>query len=152
MWFTKKNRVDDVAKLLAHSPDFMCRRMRCQGKIVNVLFLSNLINHDHLQQNVLAFIHEQKYVSIDELARCLPVGAIRICETEKEMASAIRDGWAVISIEKEKRTLAVNIAEKVERSLEKAETESLVLGPKISFTESIDTNFAFYVKTLQINI
>lgn len=45
-----------------------------------------------------------------------------------------------IYIEGETHGLAVNIAEKVERSLEKAETESLVIGPKMSFTESIDTN------------
>ncbi|MCL9969767.1 spore germination protein [Anoxybacillus kestanbolensis] len=140
MWFTKENRVDNIAKLLADSPDFMCRRMRCRGKKVDVLFLSNLINHDHLHQNVLAFIQKQEDVSVEQFARCLPLGAIRICETEEEMASAIRDGWAVISIEKEKCALAVNIAQQVERSLEKAETESLVLGPKMSFTESIDTN------------
>ncbi|WP_035020259.1 spore germination protein [Anoxybacillus flavithermus] len=140
MWFTKENRVDNVAKLLAHSPDFMCRHMRCKGKKVDILFLSNLINHDHLQQNVLTFIQKQEDVSVEQLVRCLPIGAIRICETEKEVAAYIRDGWAGIYIEKEKRALAVNIAQQVERSLEKAETESLVLGPKMSFTESIDTN------------
>ncbi|WP_043966489.1 spore germination protein [Anoxybacillus thermarum] len=140
MWFTKKDRIDDVARQLAHSPDFMCRRIECKGRNVYVLFLSNLINHAHLHQNVLSFIHEQQHISIDQLARCLPIGAVSICETEKEMASYIRDGWAGIYIEKEKRGLVVNIAEKVERSLEKAETESLVLGPKMSFTESIDTN------------
>jgi len=140
MWFSKKNRVDEVAKQLAHSPDLMCRRIQCKGKTVDILFLRNLINHDHLQQNVLAFIHDQEDVSLKQLARCLPIGAVRVCETEKEMASYIRDGWACIYIEGETRGLAVNIAEKVERSLEKAETESLVLGPKMSFTESIDTN------------
>ncbi|AXM88062.1 spore germination protein [Anoxybacillus ayderensis] len=148
MWFTKKNRIDDVAKQLAHSPDFMCRRIACKGKNVYVLFLSNLINHAHLQQNVLAFIQAQQHVSIEQLARCLPIGAVSICETEKEMASYIRDGWAGIYIEKEKHGLVVNIAEKVERSLEKAETESLVLGPKMSFTESIDTN----IRILRQNI
>ncbi|MGG3938496.1 spore germination protein [Anoxybacillus kestanbolensis] len=140
MWFTEKNRVDDVAKRLAHSPDFMCRRIQCKGKMVDVLFLSNLINHDQLQQNVLAFIHEQENVSIEQLARCLPIGAVHICETTDDMATYIRDGWAGIYIEKEKSGLAVNIAENIERSLEKAETESLVLGPKISFTEAIDKN------------
>lgn len=140
MWFTEKNRVDDVAKRLAHSPDFMCRRIQCKGKMVDVLFLNNLINHNYLQQNVLAFIHEQENVSIEQLARCLPIGAVHICETTDDMATYIRDGWAGIYIEKEKSGLAVKIAENIERSLEKAETESLVLGPKLSFTESIDTN------------
>lgn len=140
MWFSKKNRVDEVAKQLAHSPDLMCRRIQCKGKMVDVLFLSNLINHNYLQQNVLAFIHEQENVSIEQLARCLPIGAVHICETTDDMATYIRDGWAGIYIEKEKSGLAVNIVENIERSLEKAETESLVLGPKISFTESIDTN------------
>ncbi|MBE2940948.1 spore germination protein [Anoxybacillus flavithermus] len=148
MWFSKKNRVDEVAKQLAHSPDLMCRRIQCKGKTVDVLFLSNLINHDQLQQNVLAFIYEQENVSIEQLARCLPIGAVHICETTDDMATYIRDGWAGIYIEKEKSGLAVNIAENIERSLEKAETESLVLGPKISFTEAIDKN----IRILRQNI
>lgn len=148
MWFSKKNRVDEVAKQLAHSPDLMCRRIQCKGKTVDVLFLNNLINHDQLQQNVLAFIHEQENVSIEQLARCLPIGAVHICETTDDMATYIRDGWAGIYIEKEKSGLAVNIAENIERSLEKAETESLVLGPKISFTEAIDKN----IRILRQNI
>src|SRR5699024_402270 len=36
--------------------------------------------------------------------------------------------------------LAYSLIKKEKRSLEKAETESLVLGPKIAFTESIITN------------
>lgn len=45
-----------------------------------------------------------------------------------------------------KKGLFAGVGDPVERSLGKAETESLVYGPKISFTESLSTN----IKVLSI--
>ncbi len=45
-----------------------------------------------------------------------------------------------IYIEGEKKVISYVLLNKEKRGLEKAETESLVLGPKIAFTESLVTN------------
>ncbi|MDY0395929.1 spore germination protein [Virgibacillus halophilus] len=49
-------------------------------------------------------------------------------------------GSVCLYIEGEKEILTYSLLNKEKRSLETAETESLVLGPKMAFTESIETN------------
>ncbi|WP_083879370.1 spore germination protein [Robertmurraya massiliosenegalensis] len=64
------------------------------------------------------------------------------------MSKYILDGFTFIYLPFEKKGLFAGVGDPVERSLGKAETESLVYGPKISFTESLSTN----IKVLRHNI
>lgn len=117
------------------------------GKTTSLLFLymKNLIDNNTLNQEILQpiiAIQEDFPLSMTELEHKLPTTQSMLTEDMQEVTNKLLDGYVFIFTSGSKHGILVNMGKKVERGLEKAETESLVFGPKISFTESLSTNIS----------
>lgn len=149
----KKNlfplNVDELEKIIKSQfvqntgtfPDLIFNTYNLQGKNVAVFYLSNLINTNKLEASILdPLLTTEKSWTNEDILNELPVGENSRETTLEEINKLIIMGQVFIYVEQEKEILAYSLINKEKRSLEKAETESLVLGPKIGFTESILTN------------
>ncbi|MEH7437096.1 spore germination protein [Neobacillus drentensis] len=123
--------------------DINFRTLIKDGKKILVSFLSSLIDKTSLDEFILLAIQQQKDSmdwTTENLAQILPIAELQAANQLKEVVSSLIEGYAYIYIDGEPFGILANIGTTVERSLEKAETESLVYGPKISFTESLIGN------------
>jgi len=123
------------------NPDLIFKTYEIQGEKVAVFYLSNLINSDKFETSILnPLLSSEKPWTNKSLLNEIPIGENSTASTLEEINNQIILGEVFIYIEQESEIIAYSLINKEKRSLEKAETESLVLGPKIAFTESIITN------------
>ncbi|KMJ60486.1 spore gernimation protein [Bacillus sp. LL01] len=128
-----------------HSPDLYFYELKIKESTLLFMYLKNLIDYSVLNQDILQTIinlPEEIQLTLQELEHKLPTTQSLLTGDKKKITSKLLDGHVLIFKEKSDNGILVNVAKKVERSLEKAETESLVFGPKISFTESLSTNIS----------
>lgn len=124
------------------SSDLNFRTLKKDGKRILFSFLASVIDKNAIDDFVIRTIQEHTDVdwSIENLAQILPIAQISATNQLKEVISSLIEGNVYIYVEGDPCGLLANSSKTVERSLEKAETESLVYGPKISFTESLNSN------------
>jgi hypothetical protein len=122
--------------------DLNFRTLKKDGKKIIFCFLSSLIDKSSLDEFILLPIQQNTQVewTTDNISQILPIAEISGTNQLKEIVSSLIEGKTYIYIDGEPYGILANIGKTVERSLEKAETESLVYGPKISFTESLIGN------------
>lgn len=70
----------------------------------------------------------------------IPLKHEKPLSSAEEIIDGLVNGKAFVYIEHEKSVINYDLANAEKRPLEKAETESIVLGPQLAFTESITTN------------
>nr|WP_210470355.1 spore germination protein [Sporosarcina sp. 6E9] len=112
-----------------------------KGKKVAVFGITYLIDTNKLESSLLTPLlsHEEAWTSrgiINEI----PLGNVTTTNSLKEVFNKIILGEVFIYIEEEKEIVSYSLADEVKRSLEKPETESVVIGPQLAFTESLSTN------------
>jgi len=142
---TNKNNCPNYKKIkyiLNQSPDLLCRTIEVAGDCLEVVFMKNLIKTETVNEYIIKFIQQlpKKDITYPYLMKNIPIGEVKIDFKEQEIISSLLNGFVYIYLLKESKALLVNCANPIERSIEKAETESLVYGPKISFTESLASN------------
>src|SRR5699024_6279953 len=123
------------------NPDLIFKTYEIQGEKVAVFYLSNLINSDKFETSILnPLLSSEKPWTNKSLLNEIPIGENSTASTLEDINNQIILCEVFIYIEQDSEIIAYSLINKEKRSLEKAETESLVLGPKIAFTESIITN------------
>ncbi|GAA0343440.1 spore germination protein [Bacillus carboniphilus] len=148
-----KSNILDYEKIkfkLNESPDLMCRKLEVEGDCIHIIFLKNLIKQEVLNEFVIKYIQQlpKEYIQFTYLLKNIPMEEIKANLEEQEIISSLLNGFVYIYFFDEQKAFMVNCTNPIERSLEKAETESLVYGPKISFTESLTSN----VKIIRQNL
>ncbi|WP_077212452.1 spore germination protein, partial [Bacillus dakarensis] len=141
---------EKIKSILNESPDLMCRKLEVGQVGIHIIFMKNLIKPEILNEFVIKYIEELsvEYLHYTYLMKNIPIEEIKVNLEEQEVISSLLNGFAYIYFLDEKKAIIVNCANPIERSIEKAETESLVYGPKISFTESLTSN----VKIIRQNL
>lgn len=126
---------------LLHS-DITFRNLKRGGKRLVFCFLESLIDKAGLDESIIASIQTNKEIewTVKELAQILPSSLLTATNQLNEIVNALIEGNAYIYVEGDPYGLLTNVSRTVERAVEKPETESLVFGPKISFTESLVSN------------
>lgn len=138
--------VDELKKQLeeklASCSDISFRTLKIDGKKILASFLSSLIDKSSLDEYILSSLQTnfKKSMTVEETAQILPIAQISASNQLKEIVDSILEGSVYIYVDGEPCGLLANVSKTAERSLEKAETEALVYGPKISFTESLAIN------------
>jgi hypothetical protein len=138
--------VDDLRKELeaeiGDCSDLNFRTLKKNGKKIIFCFLSSLIDKPTFDEFVLLPVQQNTEVewTTENIAQILPIAEISAANQLKEIVSSLIEGKTYIYVDGEPYGILANVGTTVERSLEKAETESLVYGPKISFTESLIGN------------
>ena len=112
-----------------------------KGKKIAVFGISYLMDSTKLESSLLAPLlsRSEAWTSLDVLNE-IPLGNGSITNSMNEVFNKIIFGGVFIYIEGEDQIVFYLLYEEEKRSLEKPEIESVVIGPQLSFTESLYTN------------
>lgn len=127
-----------------NNPDLKFSRYKVSNKEVAVFFIDyqvdmTMFQHALMDPLINFEINNQKLTN-ENLLNELPLNSGGTVEFLETILEDLIIGKVFIYIEGENSVLAYLMPLKESRSLEKSETESLVLGPRISFTESLSKN------------
>ncbi|MFD2042828.1 spore germination protein [Ornithinibacillus salinisoli] len=138
-------KIEELEKILTNkfenNPDLKFSTYEQQGVKLAVFFIDYQVDVGKLQKSLLEpLLNMEKKWSTDSILNEIPLNSGSRGTTLDEVLKKLVIGEAFIYVEGEKEVVSYLLLHKESRSLEKAETESLVLGPKVSFTESLATN------------
>ncbi|MGM7722077.1 spore germination protein [Metabacillus sp. Hm71] len=141
---------EEIVKKLNNSPDLKLRELNSKDNILQIIFLNNLVETEYLNTHIIEYLTQlpSQQIHFQYIRENIPIGEVKVAKEINEVTSLLIKGYAYLFFSSEQKGILVNIAETTERALEKAETESLVYGPKLSFTESLSTN----IKIVRRNI
>jgi spore germination protein KA len=133
---------EQLKKELVACSDLMFRTLKNNDKKLVICFVSSLVDMTGIDDYLLKPIQENPKSgwSVEEFVQILPVADLSGANKIKEIVSALIDGKTYLYVEGEPFGFLANISKQAERGLSQAETESLVFGPKIAFTESLQGN------------
>ncbi len=133
---------NDILEELKNSPDLNLRELNLEGNTIQIIFLKNLVETEYLHTHIIEYITQlsKEQIHYEYIKENIPIGEVKAVKELNEVASFLINGFAYLFFPSEQKGILLNIADTTERALEKAETESLVYGPKICFTESLSTN------------
>lgn len=137
----KEEYLSSSKELLNQSPDLVQKVFNHEGQLIIVQFIHYQINKDQLEDELLEIITKSNRPWTNEvLLNKIPIASTK---QENKMDAIIEQmihGSVCIYIEGEKEATLFALPNQEHRSLNRAETESLVFGPQVSFTESLMTN------------
>ena len=112
-----------------------------QGQKIAVFGISYLIDTDQLESSLLTpLLNKQEPWTNQDLLSDIPLEGGAVTDSLQELLNKIIIGEVFIYIEEEKYIVSYPLAQKEKRDLTVSENESVILGPAIGFTESLETN------------
>jgi hypothetical protein len=122
--------------------DLVFRTMKRDGEKLIFCLMNTLIDSNRLEDVVIRSILNNKDMewTCESIAKVLPMISISAVNQLREVVEGINEGKVYIYAEGQPYGILADVKNALVRGLEKAETESLVYGPKISFTESLQGN------------
>ncbi|GAA0470918.1 spore germination protein [Alkalibacillus silvisoli] len=122
------------------SPDLSSKTLNKDGKKCIVIFIDYLVNSDNLYDQVVDKIQQTPQWDNPSIKNKVPISGAQERSDIKSIGDDLLEGGACVYVEGEKSCLTFMIPRVEKRDPERAETESLIFGPQIAFTESLDTN------------
>ncbi|MBV6685816.1 spore germination protein [Bacillus sp. JRC01] len=123
------------------SSDLVLRQVVKSSQAFTIAYLEDLIDSEALHSHILRPLEDwPDPLSDEEVRNVISIGGLTTTDSIEDAVSHLLNGAAIVFQEESQYATIADISDPGTRSLEKAETESLVFGPKISFTESISKN------------
>jgi len=112
-----------------------------QGKKIVVFGISYLMDTVKLESSLLDSLlgHTEAWTS-QSLLNDIPLGDGSTTTLFKEILGQLLTGNIFVYIEEEQEIVYYPLYKEEKRSVEKSETESIIVGPQLAFTESLSTN------------
>lgn len=124
-----------------NSPDLAFFIYEHQDKKIAIFFLSYLVQSDRLEKFLLEpLLNKKQAWTAESIRNEIPLGTGTYKDKLEEILENLLVGEIYVYIEDEQEVVSYLLPKKEKRQLSHAETESLVLGPKVAFTESLETN------------
>ncbi len=121
--------------------DLNLSQYKHHGKNIAVFYISYLIDTNKLENLLLEpLVKSDEQWTNQAILNKIPLSRGSTTASLKEILKKLINGDVFIYIENETEIISYPLLKMDQRSLAKAETESLVLGPQIAFTESLETN------------
>ncbi len=130
-----------LEKEMQHKPDLSFNIYQKNDKQLVVFFIPYLIDMTKIEQFILHTLLNIEVKWTNEVVRNeIPMKLEKSTANLNEIEDGLVDGRVFIYVEQENEVINYDLGNAEKRSLEKAETESIVLGPQLAFTESLTTN------------
>ncbi|QCJ43169.1 spore germination protein [Bacillus sp. S3] len=122
--------------------DLTFRTLKQDGNKLVCCYMKSLIDKTALDEFIVAPLQENTHNewTCEAIAQILPIADLSAQNQIDDVVEGINAGYVYIYVEGQPYGILGNVSKTVERGIEKAETESLVYGPKIAFTESLIGN------------
>ncbi|WP_411954982.1 spore germination protein [Alkalibacillus sp. S2W] len=130
------------------SPDLASKTVNVEGKKALIIYMDYLVREEEVYNHITSKVQGAKQLDYQTIESEVPVTDIMELKTLDEIGGALLEGYVCVYIEKEKHCIVIPVPRIDQRKPAKAETESLIFGPQISFSDSIDVNMNFIHKRL----
>ncbi|MEK4029909.1 spore germination protein [Pseudobacillus sp. FSL P4-0506] len=111
------------------------------GLHFSIRYISTLIDEKVVEKDVLPYLLEKPFASIEDVKKILPIEDVQVETDERLIEDKLFKGYLVLKANNEKGCFAfIDAKETLVRSLSPPEVETAVIGPKEAFIESIDKN------------
>lgn len=148
------SNLDLIQTTLGHTPDLKVLKYEIREEPIAILYMADLVDSDKLQ-NILKSIKFIKYAQPLEssLFQQLYSDLYLTAQTAKitrlhEVISGLLNGKTIVLMANIGEAFSVETYGGEMRSIEEPQTESLIRGPKVSFTEDIGINVAMIRKQI----
>lgn len=138
-------KIEELEKLLQNrfenNPDLSFTVYDHENKKIAVFFISYIVETQWVHESLVKTLLEGNEPWTNKaILNNIPLAAAEKKTKLQELLDGLLIGKVFVYIEGEDSALSYLLLKKEKRSLGQAETESLVLGPKVGFTESLITN------------
>ncbi|MFD1174193.1 spore germination protein [Oceanobacillus picturae] len=111
------------------------------GQKLAVFYLSYQVNSERIENMLLkTLLDSQKEWTVESILNEVPLNTGQKMDKLEELLTNLINGHVFVYVEGEKQVVSYLMLNIEQRSLTKAETESVVIGPQVAFTESLVTN------------
>jgi len=137
--------VKDLEELLnskfENNPDLSISKFENKGKKALIFYIDYQVQGNMMEEYLLTPLLEKDMKwNNSTILNEIPLSNGKTLQSLDEILTDLLIGGVFIYVEGEDSVIGYLLLKKEKRSLEQSETESLVLGPKIGFTESLVTN------------
>ncbi|MCA1062909.1 spore germination protein [Rossellomorea sp. AcN35-11] len=131
----------EILSLVSNSEDLVVRTISIDDVRIAVVYFDDLINTAYMQDSLIKPLEELSgEIDYHSIHNTIHIAKITVTNQINDVVNNLVNGTAYVFKENDSYGILADVADKGTRGLEKAETESLVFGPKIAFTESITKN------------
>lgn len=103
----------DLIQLLKKSEDFAEIKVYSDNSSVVVSYFRTLIDVNMLQEDVLPYIKEKPFDSLQDIQAALPIGVAKVTKQIEDIQNDILNGYILIQIDKDiSSCLLINISKK----------------------------------------
>ncbi|MFK9093331.1 spore germination protein [Bacillus salipaludis] len=133
---------EQIKSQLIVGSDLAFRNIKRDGQKLVLCYMNSLIDKNALDEFIIAPIQKNTHTewTSEALVQILSIADLSAQNQLDDVVEGINVGKVYIYVEGQPYGILGNVSKTVERGIEKAETESLVYGPKIAFTESLSGN------------
>lgn len=133
-----KNKLDIE---ILNNQDLSFTVYKQENKQIAFFYIPYLIDETKAEQQVLTkLLDMQTEWTTDSILSEIPLSAGKQLSSITALRNKITEGYIGLYIEQENQVIMYELGKMEKRALEKAETESMVIGPTIAFTESLKNN------------
>lgn len=137
--------VKDLEELLnskfENNPDLSISKFENKGKKALIFYIDYQVQENMMEEYLLTPLLEKDMKwNNSTILNEIPLSNGKTLQSLDEILTDLLIGGVFIYVEGEDSVIGYLLLKKEKRSLEQSETESVVLGPKIGFTESLVTN------------
>jgi spore germination protein KA len=143
---------------LGKSDDLSIRRLNVSNKNVAIIHFEGIVDNQSINENVISPIiqlnkenHPFKSAKelADKMAQIFSVASIKFIFNWSELLDTILAGDTVILVDDSTKAITLGTKKIQSRSITEPTTQTVIKGPKDSFTENISTNISLVRSRIQ---
>jgi spore germination protein KA len=143
---------------LGNCDDLSIRRLKVSTKNVAILHIEGIVDEQSINENVISPIiqlHKETpsiktaYDIADKMVQIISVPSIQLILDWSELLDSILAGNTVILIDDSSKAIILGTKKIQSRSITEPTTQTVIKGPKDSFTENISTNISLLRSRIQ---
>ncbi|MFD3450067.1 spore germination protein [Microbacteriaceae bacterium 4G12] len=133
---------EQIQHVMNKNPDLQTRTILKQQTDILLFFIKGAINEQTLNEDVVEKLLRisSDPVTNDSLLDFLPLSRIQVTHDVEDICKNLLDGWVFVHINGNDEGILLNISQPQYRNLFQSMNEANVIGPKLEFTESLETN------------
>lgn len=138
-----------------HSSDIVTRKINVKGTDILCIYLESVASDDKISEFLIKEINtysKNKILTVnlfDKLKNTIPNSHITVESKLEDCFTKLASGFTCIFIDGDKQYITVETKSKLDRGITESTSESIVRGPKDSFTENNSTNLGLIRKRIK---
>ena len=138
-----------------HSSDIVTRKINVKGTDILCIYLESVASDDKISELLMKEINtysKNKILTVnlfDKLKNTIPNSHITVESKLEDCFTKLASGFTCIFIDGDKQYITVETKSKLDRGITESTSESIVRGPKDSFTENNSTNLGLIRKRIK---